>query len=90
MKAKLRVMINIDWPLDRIYRHVGDKLLGIAVRELLDWIYCMRKSHPIGVGPDLRKIMKAEMSTSILLSLLPDLGYSVNVTCCLKLVTSSL
>ena len=74
MKAKLRVMINTDWPLDRICRHVGDKLLGICEgvsrlsslnQEALH--YC-GKPCPIGVGPDLRKIMEAELSSSVYLS----------------------
>lgn len=51
MKVNLRVMINIDLPLDRIYRHIGDKLLGISVRQFLVWVDWIRKIYNIVGSP---------------------------------------
>lgn len=32
------MLVNIDCQFDRIHSHLEDKLLGMSVREFLDWV----------------------------------------------------
>lgn len=61
-------------PLDTIYNQLGDKALGMSVREFLDWVprdvkthpTCEQAPFPAGISGCLKEGKQAQHSPSLL------------------------